>query len=79
MGDGLPEELYRAYCNAAGLMYGTDETPGFNNLPTDQRYAWEKVATKAREELNLQFRRDMRAATEELGAEQAIANLLEAK
>jgi hypothetical protein len=77
MGDNLPELLYRAFCNAAGLVYGSDETPGFNNLSTTQRYAWEQVAVQARTELNLQFRGDMRAASEELGAEQAIANLLE--
>lgn len=48
MGDNLPELLYRAFCDAAGLSYGTDETPSFHNLPTDHRYAWEQVAAKAR-------------------------------
>ena len=78
MGDNLPEQLYREFCSAAGLSYGSDETPSFHNLPTEQRYAWERAAALARNELGLQFRRDMRAAVEEHGAEQAIANLLEA-
>lgn len=43
----LAEQLYRAYCNAAGLVYGSDETPSFHNLPTDQREAWKAVAASA--------------------------------
>lgn len=77
MGDDLPEKLYRAFCSAAGLSYGSDETPGFHNLSSEQRYAWEQTAVTARRELDLQFQRDMRAATEAFGAEQAIANLLD--
>lgn len=76
MGDNLPELLYRAFCNAAGLSYGSDETPGFHNLSTEQRYAWEQVAVKARDELHLRFVRDMRDATTAFGAERAMANLL---
>jgi hypothetical protein len=47
----LAEQLYRAFCNAAGLVYGSDETPSFHNLPTEQREAWKAVEAKARAEL----------------------------
>lgn len=48
MGNNLPEILYRAWVNGAGLSYGSDETPGWHNLRSEQRYAWEQVAAKAR-------------------------------
>lgn len=51
MGDNLPELLYRAWCSAMGLSYGSDETPDFHNLRTDARDAWEQVAAKARNEM----------------------------
>lgn len=48
MGDNLPELLYRAWANGMGLSYGSDETPGWNNLTTVERDSWEQVAVKAR-------------------------------
>lgn len=44
MGDNLSELLYRAYCSAMGLSYGSDETPSFHNLSTEMREAWNNVA-----------------------------------
>ena len=79
MGDDLPELLYRALCSAMGLSYGSDETPGYHNLSTDQRHAWEQTAAKARSELGRQFAIDMRDATVVFGAAQAVANLVEAR
>jgi hypothetical protein len=54
----LAEQLYRAYCNAAGLVYGSDETPSFHNLPTEQREAWRMVAGCARSTLQSELSRD---------------------
>lgn len=55
MGDNLPELLYRELCSNLGLSYGTDETPSFHNLKVEQRWAWERVAAKAIEQLNARF------------------------
>lgn len=79
MGDDLPELLYKAWATALGLPYGSDDCPGFANLDTEKRYAWEQVAAKARGEIGIQLARDMRDAAAELGTEQAIANLVEAR
>lgn len=59
------EQLYRAYCNAAGLVYGSDETPSFHNLKTEQREAWIAVGTKAQEQVTENAVRRMLASLEE--------------
>ena len=78
MGDDLARLLYTAFINASDGVAGGD-VPNWASLPVAERERWEQVATKARNEMAQRFVRDMRAATEELGAEQAIANLLEAR
>lgn len=73
MGDNLAEQLYRAFCSAAGLVYGSDETPGFHNLPTEKREAWEAVASRARNEMAQRFAADLETAMPALvGAAEAF-------
>lgn len=67
MGDDLAELLFSVF---------HDGDCDWNGLELKIRGAWERVAAKARAELNLRFRRDMRDAVAEYGAGQAIANLL---
>jgi hypothetical protein len=77
MGDDLAKQLFDAFWDPL-VARGWPRPCAWNELHETQRAAWEGVATEARRELGLRYRRDMRAAVEELGAEQAIANLLEA-
>lgn len=75
MGDNLAQLLYEAYRSS---LADPSTAWSWGNIPSTEREAWEAVATKARRELHQRFVRDMRDATEAFGAEQAIANLLEA-
>lgn len=76
MGDGLPEKLYMAW--RSSLLSTVPDLPSWGNVrDPDVRAAWEAAARVARAELGEQFRRDMRAARQELGADEALANLLD--
>lgn len=74
MGDDLAQLLYDAF-RAAAVDFTVH--PSWGNLESHDRETWEAVATKARRELGQRLARDMSYAAEELGAEQAIANLRE--
>ena len=78
MGDDLAKLLYQEFLRASGGDPG-DIFQRWELLSSTERYAWERTATKARDELGQRFARDMRDASEAFGAEQAIANLLEAR
>lgn len=81
MGDGLAQLLFETL--QAQPKPGLPNPPfrpiGWDELDSDSQRAWEAVATKARQEMSKRFVRDMRDATAAFGAEQAIANLLEAE
>lgn len=55
MGDNLAQELYRAFCNASGLVAGSGDVPNWASMPSSQREVWEQVATKARNEMAARF------------------------
>ena len=76
MGDNLPELLYRAYCNAMGLPYGSDETPSYHNLSTDKRLAWEAATRVAKATIKRRCLDDVVSVTSEFG-EPGVAMLEE--
>lgn len=47
MGDRLAEFLYTTFVSSSGQVAGGD-VPGWGNLSSDQRDAWEQVAARAR-------------------------------
>ena len=74
MGDDLAKLLYQTHIAALGGD-PADLFLRWELLRSIERLAWESVATKARAEVNLRLRRDMRDARDVYGAEQALANL----
>lgn len=48
VGDRLAEELYRAFCNASGIIAGSGDVPNWASMPAAQRDVWEQVAVAAR-------------------------------
>lgn len=75
MGDDLAQILFET------LQDHGDEMPPFRKMTWGElsladRGMWEAVANRARGELHRRFVRDMRDAVTELGADEAIANLL---
>lgn len=64
MGDNLAELLYRAFCNASGLVAGSGDVPNWASMPSAQRDVWEQVAAKARNEMAARFAAELDRARE---------------
>lgn len=75
MGDDLAQILFETL-QARGAEIPPFRRVAWHELDPESQQHWHAVAAKARAEMSRRLVRDMREAVAALGAEQALANLL---